>query len=216
MGWHLLSRMDGAVIVAEQLLDALPADPVILEAGAHWGTDTVKFAATARMVHAFEPVPACYTRLRTAVEHLPNVMTYPVALADEIGPRLMWVSAGEVEASSSLHRPTGHLTSNPTITFPGEPVRVPAITLDLWAAICWPGRVDGMWLDMQGGELDALNAAGPLLADVKAMMLEVSLVELYEGCPLYPEVCDWLERRGFSIAMEDLEGVSGDILAVRA
>ena len=80
----------------------------------------------------------------------------------------------------------------------------------------WTG-IDGMWLDMQGYELSALKGAGPLLDSVRALILEISAVELYEGCTLWPDVREWLTCRGFRIQSEWWSHETfGDALAVRA
>jgi hypothetical protein len=48
-------------------------------------------------------------------------------------------------------------------------------------------------------------------------MLEISLVELYAGCPLWPEVRLWLANQGFQVVIEDLYSAhAGDALVVRA
>ena len=67
-------------------------------------------------------------------------------------------------------------------------VTVPALTLDTWAEQNQCSRIDFLWLDMQGGELAAIQAAPHLLVTVQAIHLEVTTAELYENNPLYPEV----------------------------
>src|SRR5688500_3280823 len=64
------------------LVEHLPSDPVIVEAGAHAGVDTTEFAALwpGGSVHAFEPLPSVYAKLVRATSRLPNVTTYPCAL----------------------------------------------------------------------------------------------------------------------------------------
>ena len=74
----------------------------------------------------------------------------------------MFVSGGAGDASSSLLAPKAHLHEWPDISFDST-VEVPVTTLAAWGERENIARVDGMWLDMQGYELAALKAAGPLL-----------------------------------------------------
>src|SRR4051812_16786630 len=89
----------------------LPDDPVVVEAGAHIGRDTVRLAHAWPLghVHAFEPVPAVYAQLRRNVSHLRNVTTYPLAAAEAAGTAVLHVSGGASDGSSSLLAPAAHL-----------------------------------------------------------------------------------------------------------
>ena len=68
----------------------------------------------------------------------------------------MWVSSGASDGSSSLRPPKTHLTSHPAVVF-DTVVTVETVTLDAFAAEHGIAP-DLLWLDLQGGELDALRA----------------------------------------------------------
>jgi hypothetical protein len=73
-----------------------------------------------------------------------------------------------------------------------------------------------MWLDMQGSEYQMLKASTKILPTVQVILTEVSLRELYEGCPLYPQYKSWLESEGFKVVIEDFSHrYWGDALFVR-
>jgi hypothetical protein len=72
-----------------------------------------------------------------------------------------------------------------------------------------------MWLDMQGYELAALKSGESVLTQVRAILLEVSLEEIYEDNPLWPEVGEWLGQRGFEPVRAWMAGNFGDVLVVR-
>jgi FkbM family methyltransferase len=196
----------------------IPKDAVIVEAGAHHGIDTVQFARLwpEGRIYAFEPVPHVYERLERNTAPYRNVRTFQLALGDRDAAMRMWLSDREHDYSSSLLEPKKHLDQFPEIGF-GEITSVQVTTLASWVAREGIERIDGMWLDMQGYELAALKAAGPLLGTTRAIILEVFATELYAGAPLWPETHAWLEGRGFRIEREHWYGKSfGDVLAVRA
>jgi FkbM family methyltransferase len=185
--------------------DFLPSAPVIGEAGAHGGGDTVRLARAwpRGHVHAFEPVPPLFQRLSTRVRRRQNVSCYPLAVADGVGSAEIFVSSGASDASSSLLQPTGHVVEHPQVVF-NQVLNVPVTTLDQWAHDQGVRTVDFMWLDLQGGELAALRGAATLLASVRVVYSEVSLKPMYQGGPLYPEFREWMAAKGFAVVREKL------------
>lgn len=176
----------------------LPEDPVILEAGAHLGEDTREFKSIwpQSTIHCFEPVPSLYLTLSINTGAASGVFRYPFALSSKRGWQEMVVSGGAGTGSSSLLRPKDHLVHHPEVTFE-KSAMVPTISLDDWAHEFGVRRLDLLWLDLQGHELTVLKGGQVLLSTVRALFVEVNLVELYEGAPLYPELKSWLGAQGF-------------------
>jgi FkbM family methyltransferase len=181
----------------------LPLDPVIVEAGAHVGYDTVELSKRfpGGAIHAFEPIPALYRQLAERTADLANVTTYEKALGGASGRSKMWVSGGGGDQASSLRRPALHLEELPTITF-DEQIAVEVTTLDDWAREHDVPSIDLLWLDLQGAELDLLKGSPGCMATVAVIHTEVMATEQYEGVPLYPEMLAWMEQRGFGVAVE--------------
>ena len=195
----------------------LPPAPVAVDAGAHNGSETVQMSLLwpQGTIHAFEPVPAVFRQLEANTNHCPNIRRYLVALAGVNAAMAMHVSSGGTDASSSLLVPKEHLAINPHIVF-DEKITVSALTLDTWAEQNDCAGIDLLWLDMQGAELAALQAAPRVLATVRAIYLEAATVELYAGNPFYPEVRAWLETQGFTVEVEALaDGSGGNAFFVR-
>ncbi len=178
----------------------LPTNPVILEAGAHVGFDTAQMAMVFPMakIHAFEPIPHLFEKLRENTANFKNVSTYHVALGQSTGQASINVSEGEVEASSSLLTPKDHIQLFPNIKFEKSLI-IDTITLDEWAIANKINRIDFMWLDMQGYEITALEAGLNILGTVKTIFIEVSLVEMYENAPLLHEIEAWMNKHGFAL-----------------
>lgn len=188
----------------------LPANPTIVEAGAHIGVDTLQMSKRwpQGTIHAFEPIPELFSQLQRNTAKRENVCCYPLALGKQTGAAKLFVSSGRSDASNSLFPPKAHLTYHPDIHFETE-IQVPTITLDHWAAEQGIKKIDFLWLDLQGYELAALKAAPTVLGTVQAIYTEVNLDETYAGVALYPELRQWLEVRGFKVIREDIPWQDG-------
>lgn len=219
----LLARLRGLSVDVslDVIARHISSAPIIVEAGACDGRDTVAMAELwpAGFIHAFEPVPIAYDTLQQRARHLKNVRTYPLALSDSVGPAELHLSEDESGAdrpdSSSLLAPTAHLDTWPTIAF-RTTLTVQTTTLDHWASEHGVMHVDLMWLDMQGLELRALQAAPALLARTRAVYMEVFRVPLYDGAPTYSQVVPWMRQIGFRLVIDRVSRVAGNALFVRA
>jgi FkbM family methyltransferase len=195
----------------------LPNDPIIVEAGAHIGKDTLEMAEMwpKGKIFAFEPVPSLHEQLLAKTRTANNVRCYSVALSDLTGSATLYVSSGESDGSSSLLVPQEHLEEHPNVKFI-ETVRVETITLDQWTVNEGIDHVDFLWLDLQGHELAVLAASPRVLSSARAVHTEVSLKQTYKGVPLYPEFRLWLENKGFEVVREALPWRDmGNVLLVR-
>jgi FkbM family methyltransferase len=195
----------------------LPASPVIIDCGAHDGTDSIELIRIlGGRLHAFEPVPEIYSRLVERTKQYGNIITYPLALSNKSGVDHFFVSEGDSDASSSLLPPKDHLIDH-TTTFFNKKIEVTTITLDDWAAKYNIDHVDMLWLDMQGFEMQMLKASARILPSVKLIHTEVSVKETYEGVGLYRQYRAYLESLGFKMVMEAIpEGYDmGNVLFAR-
>lgn len=204
-------------IAKEYIKQFVPEAPIIVEAGAHRGRDTLKLHKIwpVATIHAFEPVPQLYDILTQTVCEVPRVHCYPMALSDHNGTALMHVSSGASDAASSLLKPTGYLATNPHVVFSTN-VEVPTVTLDTWAKQYAVSHIDFMWLDLQGAEMQVLQASPTMLKTVKALYTEINLEPRYDNSPSYAVYKTWLESQGFTLIQEDLAKQTwGNALFVR-
>ena len=183
----------------------LPKKPVVVEAGAHVGVDTVEMAQAWKdaTIHAFEPVKEIYKQLEANTKDLSNVHAYELALGEKTGKADIFVSGGTSDGSSSLLKPKDHITSHPEVTFKNKQT-IKTITLSDWAKKYSVKKVDFFWLDMQGLELQVMKASPEVVKKASVIYTEVSLIETYEGAATYPEVRVWLESLGFTVVIEEL------------
>lgn len=185
----------------DKINDFLPADPVIIDAGAFKGAESKLMAQKwpKGHVHAFEPVPELYQALVSKTEKISNITTYAHALGTVNGIAEMYISTMDSEqpsASSSLRAPKEHLVHAPKVHF-NQVIQVQTLTLDTWAKVHHVPRIDLMWLDMQGVEQDVLEASPNILKTTKVIITEVSFVEAYEGQRQFKDLKEFLEKKGF-------------------
>ncbi|MFA6962996.1 MAG: FkbM family methyltransferase [Opitutaceae bacterium] len=207
-----------AQVSKSELAKYLPDNPVIIEAGAHTGVDTLELALQwpYGTIHAFEPVPELFSQLERKTLGMPNVRLSKLALSDRSGPQVLHLSGGASDGSSSLLAPDHHLEVHPDVLF-DQRIEVNAVTLDeWWEREAASSRVDFLWLDMQGIEPAVLRAAPKILSQVRLVHTEVSLIPVYKNSVLYPEFRGWMEEQGFVVAKEMLPFPDmGNVLFIR-
>lgn len=218
---HIIKPLQASAFIAP----FLPDNPVIVEAGAFDGTDTLRLAAQwpEGSICAFEPVPEIFEKLVAKTKHASNIHRYPMALSNQTGTAHFYVSEkpekpGVASQAGSLQAPKERLNKSPLI-FP-RTISVPTTTLDDWAQHQKISRIDMLWLDMQGHELSVLKSISPaLLHTVRVIHCEVGFIEAYEGQPTYPVVAEWLAHHGFTEVARDFENTTdwffGNIIVVR-
>lgn len=215
----LLARVQEGPITKEYIAHFVPQNPVIVEAGAHKGFDTVELVNIwpNGVIHSFEPVPNLYVELKNRTLAFSNCYCYPLALAEKNERKVFYLSSGTSDQSSSLLKPEVHLQNHPTVTFP-HTMEVNAITLDSWAQAYSINKVDFMWLDMQGSEPAMLRASPNILKTVKVIYTEINFQEMYKGCELFSSFKQWLEGLGFTLVAIDYTHYKygwGDALFIR-
>jgi len=197
-------------ITDEQLKEHItcPA-PFIVECGCHDGRDTVRFLdlfPDCRVV-CFEPDPRPLTRhnppgFHDRVGYDQRVTLYELAVGCAEQYRVLYRSSGtppnksvtDWDHSSSLQKPTKHLTSSPWCTFPAEKVMaVPSVPLDSILVEQFSSRpIDLLWVDVQGGQVDLIRGAERSLRTTQLIYMECHKTPMYEGEPTQEELLELL------------------------
>lgn len=194
----------------------IPDNPVIVEAGAHHGEDTLIMSKKwpHSRIYAFEPLQNSFEITRNKVSGLTNVTCYNLALSNKAGKAEFYICQSG-EGASSLLKPQPILDN--FLIFAKTPVTVECVVLDEWAKANNVKSVDFMWLDMEGAELMALKASPKILKTVKAIYTEVNFQEFREGNCFYDEIKGWLEEQGFKEIWSQLNtSWQGNVLFVRS
>jgi len=192
-------------------------NPVIVEAGAHIGTDTCEMAKLwpQAMIYAFEPLPELFSQLKKNTSSFPNVKCFEMALGDKTGTCNIYQSSGESDGSSSILEPKEHLKNHPNVIFE-QRIEVEVITLNDWIKKYNVDKVDFLWLDLQGFELNVLKESKEIISKVSVIYTEVSIIENYSKSALYPELRDWLKEKGFKVKKKKIAWKDGgNVLFVR-
>lgn len=185
----------------------LPPHPIIVEAGAFTGSDSVKIATQwpEAQIHSFEPVPELFSLLREKTAPYKNITCYPLGLGTYNGTATLHLAQKptKITQASSLLAPKERLHDSPIIFT--KTIEIPIITLDSWAAQYQIERIDLLWLDLQGMELAVLKTAPHIIKKIKTIHIEVATSERYTGQQLHHEVKDWLEKNNFEILAKDFD-----------
>lgn len=207
--------------VVRRIKAYLPSSPVIVEAGTYDGKDTVELSKLLpkAKIYTLEPIPELFSKSATAIKNCANVRLYNKALSDQTGSAIMYTSEernrpGITSQSSSLLAPKDHLKHAPNTLFKKK-IEIDAITLDDWAQQNQIDHIDFLKLDIQGYELNVLQASPKLFNTVKVILLEVEFVEAYKGQYLYADIKDWLENQGFELNCLYVNSWFGDALFIR-
>lgn len=191
----------------------LPSDPVILEAGGHFGEDTIrmKIIWPKATMHVFEPLSSSFEKMISDTKDLSSVFCYPYALTTFSGKTNFYIDIPN-NAASSIGYPVEWNENE----FNKTPIQVSCITINEWAKANNISKIDFMWLDMEGHELFALQNASNILKTVKAIFTEVSFVPIRQGSCLYTDLKNFLESQGLYEVWKSCDsGRFGDALFVR-
>lgn len=182
-----------------RLLKLLELDAVI-DVGANegqYGRDLRAMGYTARII-SLEPLLRPYTRLASASRRDASWEAVHAAAAGSPGNLTVHV-AGNSVSSSPLEMLPAHATADPRSVYVADEV-VPATTVD---EVVRERDVDPatgfLKVDVQGFESAVLDGAAATLAAFAAVQLEMSLVPLYEGQALMPDLVGRMTELGFDL-----------------
>jgi FkbM family methyltransferase len=199
-------------LIAEQAFPYLPSNPIILEAGANDGTDTmnIKRIWDSSTVYAFEPNPRMFQALTERITKTHGVIAVNKALSSNSNGARFYRSEVNEGASSlyadniaNIHFPDSLDLSEEAMIeskkrgYADKEINVQTITIDEYFAD--KQHPDFIWFDLEGAELIALIHGKTILPNVKAIITEVNFREFRKGSVLFDELDYFLKANGFRL-----------------
>ena len=174
---------------------------LVIDVGANLG----QFASELRgggykgSIISFEPLSVAHARLQKLSKRDAKWHVYPrCALGDRIGEVEINI-AGNSASSSLLPMLDSHLSAAPHTAYVGKE-SVSLLTLDsISSDYISQFKNPFLKIDTQGYEWAILDGALNTLPYIRGVLLELSLVPLYEGQYLWRELLERLEFSGFTL-----------------
>ena len=148
---------------------------------------------------SFEPLTSAYTKLTDRSKSFGNWrVAEKCAVGEEDGEIEINISKNSI-SSSILKIKEEHISAAPDSKFIGSE-KIKVYKLDTIADKYISGEKNiFLKIDTQGFEEKILNGAEKFLNKIKGMLVETSLVPLYEGQALFPQIYDRVTKRGFEL-----------------
>jgi FkbM family methyltransferase len=155
-------------------------------------------------VFAFEPCPENFEKCKQNLTNSgkENIKLYEMALGNSTGKIKFYPMDQTNPGASSKYKLMNTETLDRVwngrwIHYQYTEVEVQEDTLDNWKNQNDVGKIDLIWIDVQGAELDVFKGGIETLKDVKVILSEAGLDPYYEGQSLKPEIDKFLEEQGF-------------------
>jgi FkbM family methyltransferase len=200
---------------------------VIFDIGGCEGEDSIKYSKLFpnATIYIFEPLPNNIERINQNIKiyNVNKVKIFPYALSDNIGLSEFHVSSGQPyetdtnldwdfgNKSSSLLTPAEVKQTTPWLKF-NEIISVYTETIEKFVEMNSISIIDFIHMDVQGAELKVLTGANSFIQNIKAVWLEVSNQELYEGQPKRGDIEKYMNSHNFILIKSEFNGPNGDQL----
>lgn len=179
----------------------------VLQIGANYGQEVKKFTTEGIRYGVFvEPLPHAFQELKNAVLKNSDFVAINALCAADAGQEKVFFVSEQAGGSSSMLKPTGHLDIHPEVAFNNELILRTSTVDEIIKNLCIEGherivnKLDLLYIDVQGAELDVLKGAKEFLSKAKFVFAEVSHGGLYEGDTSIKPILEFLEEHNFKLA----------------
>lgn len=115
-----------------------------------------------------------------------------MALGVKNGPISIYDRSSSISEMSSFYKSS--------LTFLSEKkINIPCITLDSFCQEKGVDRIDFLWFDLEGAELEVLQASPNILNRIKVIHTETNHFDYKCGSPNYDTMREFLESQGFKL-----------------
>jgi FkbM family methyltransferase len=187
---------DDPFLHLQELLRRQPVE-VVFDVGANVGQTTRRFRELfpEATIHCFEPVDECFVELTRVYGSCESVKLHKKAVADTPGQRQFFRNR-EAPTSSLLS------VSATNAIYPidlSASLEIETVTLDRFCSENGISKIDILKMDIQGGEMMALQGASGLLNGqaIDLLLTEVWFNQVYENQAYYHDISEFLFRFGY-------------------
>ncbi len=225
--YQYITKYEGTAIYEKfsgrplEIIDkVIPENPMIFEAGGHYGVDTIKFAKKwpHSTIISFEPNPHAFEKHLETTRDFSNIHGFHLAVNNYNGTAILNVCYGTTgddpifEGASSLLEASEGMK----IHYQGPKVEVPCVVLDDWCRENGVENIDFMWLDLEGLELQILKCSPKILKTVKVIYTETNFYKFRKGTTKYKDLRAFLQKSGFKVLAHWYnENLQGNAIFVR-
>jgi FkbM family methyltransferase len=175
----------------------------VLDVGANIGyiaAIAARLAGQEGHVHAFDPNPDCYARLKLNLSAFPQGHAHPLAISDYVGTLPLYLS--EIPGEQGW----GSLLEDAATV--RQTLDVTVATLDDFVAKVGIQRVHLIKIDIEGNEMHALRGARKLIGrDHPAIIAELNATCLARDGAKPSDVIEFLTISGYSIRFLDSDNI---------
>ncbi len=198
----------------------LPQDPIIVEAGAYQGRDTLKLAKRfpSGTIYALEPLKTAFPKLCEAVVSHENVICVNQALDRTSGIKNFYLCHGTYgqspvfEFHSSLLRPSKDME----VHLLGPIEQVSCLSLFDFCKRENLEKIDLLWLSTEGNERQILEGSRHLLNHVSLVYVRTQLFASRLSITLFQDLHKFMENHGFVLLSHFFyPNIHGDALFMR-
>ena len=147
--------------------------PVVVEIGAHYGEDSLRFLETFAGIklYCFEPDPRNVPIALSDKEGvLPFYPSYQQRDALDVPEKYDWISSEDY--NDMALNSSGASSLKPGYKYASSPIDVAAERFDNWYAQANLGKIDLIWIDVQGAEREVVDGMGVEIKNVKYLWIE--------------------------------------------
>ncbi len=190
----------------------------VIDVGANEGQfaqDLINKGYTGKII-SFEPLSAEHQRLTHRAQKYPLWKVGTRCAIGEENTRTVIYRAGNSFSSSLLKIDPNHTRTAPHLaTIAAEDICVQRLDACQEVTLETAGALF-LKLDTQGFELHCLRGATGIMPRISGMIIECSLVSLYEGSPLFTDILDFVRSQGFHLhdLIPGYQSPSGHMLQV--
>lgn len=194
--------MDAYQIQADLISDM--SIEAIFDIGANVGQTTATYSKLFpnATIYGFEPFPLAFDQFVADYKHNPMIHPVQAAVSNSRGNRVFYVNQNSM--TNSLFPATDEVKN---WVQPVELIRnvsrieVPCVTIDAFCQLQSINHINILKMDIQGGELLALQGAAETLsrAAITLIYTEILMVPLYEGQAFFNDIYSYLARFGYSL-----------------